>query len=666
MSKKTTVFIFTVVFVTIFLVGGYFIVKQIYNNLLNNLINQYAQEQLVLGKQTANILETEVKSTEEKLKLIAKIPEIKNGDQASCNKKLQEVLALNTRISNIGRVDVNKKFKCSINKALVGSDAQKLGPYINDIFNDPKHQTVMSRIIKVPTGGYAVAVHVPVFDDKNAFIGTVGGAIYFEEFSSKFLQNIKISNNGYIVLQDDDGTIFYHPQKELIGQNRRPKNSAEEATASAITSLITKASKDGSSGVSRYISSLDNTEKVGAYVPANIFPNRKWIVIVTVPVEAIQNWDLIKHAKDSFKYLLLIIIAFIILPPFLLLSYLNFSIFKPLDIIGKAAKEVGEGNLDIVIPFNSKDEIGTLAGFFNDMVLKLKNSYQGLEEKVRQKTEALTAQKMELEQANRKLLGLEKLKDEFVSLASHELRTPMTAIKGFISMIQEGDFGKLSKEMEEPINDIGASTDRLIHLVNDMLNVSRIEAGRLKFTLVETDLDAIIAEVISTLQPIAISKKIILDYKKQKEILVQADVDKVKQVLNNLVGNSLKFTDQGGIIITTEQEGDRIKIFIADTGMGITPDNQKKLFGKFQQISSQQKGKPIGTGLGLYLSKELVQKMGGDIWIEKSEIGKGSIFAFSLPIAKSPLANNVKIEIEKESQAHPDQKNDPPLIAKEG
>jgi PAS domain S-box-containing protein len=252
---------------------------------------------------------------------------------------------------------------------------------------------------------------------------------------------------------------------------------------------------------------------------------------------------------------------------------------------------------------------------------------------------------------------LEKLKDEFVSLASHELRTPMTAIKGFVSMIREGDFGPVSKELEEPIADIGASTDRLIHLVNDMLNVSRIEAGRLTITLTDEHIKSIVEEVVATLLPIVKQKNITLEAKEIEDTMVEVDVDKVKQVLNNIIGNSLKFTDTGGITITTKTEAELLKVFITDTGMGITKEDQTKLFGKFKQISSQQKGKPVGTGLGLYLSRELIRKMGGDMWIETSELGKGSTFAFSLPVSNSQLAKTVQMAIKKEAEAHPDQKS---------
>lgn len=251
---------------------------------------------------------------------------------------------------------------------------------------------------------------------------------------------------------------------------------------------------------------------------------------------------------------------------------------------------------------------------------------------------------------------IDKMKDEFVSVASHELRTPMTAIKGLVSMILEGDYGEVSQKLLQPLGDIALSTDRLIHLVNDMLNLSRIESGRLKFTLKEFDPTEIISRAVESLNPIAKQKGIDLHVGEVSKVKVLGDEDKISQVLNNLIGNSLKFTDKGSIVVNTESDNNFLKIFVKDTGVGIAKEDAEKIFGKFEQISSIQKGRPQGTGLGLYISKQIANKLGGDVWLEKSELGKGSTFGFSLPLIKSETAEKVKIEIAKEEKKNPNQK----------
>lgn len=241
---------------------------------------------------------------------------------------------------------------------------------------------------------------------------------------------------------------------------------------------------------------------------------------------------------------------------------------------------------------------------------------------------------------------LDRLKDEFVSIASHELRTPMTAIKGLISMIFEGDYGTLNPELKEPLSDIATSTQRLIELVNDMLDVSRIEGGRIKYTLENVKAASIINEVLELMHPVAVQKGVELRFSQanaQEAIL--ADANKVKQILSNLIGNSMKFTDKGFIEVRFVTHGDLLIISVRDTGIGIKPEDAKKLFSKFQQVTSSQLGRPVGTGLGLYISREFAKKMGGDLWIANSVEGVGSVFSLSVPISGSELAKTVEHNI---------------------
>lgn len=241
---------------------------------------------------------------------------------------------------------------------------------------------------------------------------------------------------------------------------------------------------------------------------------------------------------------------------------------------------------------------------------------------------------------------LDKLKDEFVSIASHELRTPMTAIKGLISMIFEGDYGQINPELKEPLSDISTSTQRLIELVNDMLDVSRIEGGRVKYVLGNVKASEIIKEVLELMHPVAVQKGIELRFEQVNgNEVIQSDPNKVKQILSNLVGNSLKFTDRGFIEIKYVVHGEQLIISVRDTGIGIKPEDQKKLFAKFQQVTSSQLGRPVGTGLGLYISREFAKKMGGDLWIANSVERVGSVFSLSVPISGTELAKSVEHNI---------------------
>lgn len=270
---------------------------------------------------------------------------------------------------------------------------------------------------------------------------------------------------------------------------------------------------------------------------------------------------------------------------------------------------------------------------FSDIVgLAVQNSklYTILQEK----TDQLSQVNVELKGANDKLQELDKLKDEFVSLASHELRTPMTAIKGSLSTILEGYAGEVAPQAKEFLTAAYNENDRLIRLVNNLLNISRIEAGRFTFTLKNVDMNTLITEVVKNLQPAANERNIYLKYEKVTSLpLVKGDEDKVKEVLINLVGNATKFTHQGGITVKAVQEDTMVVISIADTGSGIAKEDLERLFKKFSQVGGNYARPAGGTGLGLYISKQIVEGLKGKIWLE-SELNKGTTFYFSLPVAR--------------------------------
>ena len=236
----------------------------------------------------------------------------------------------------------------------------------------------------------------------------------------------------------------------------------------------------------------------------------------------------------------------------------------------------------------------------------------------------------------RKIKEVDQMKDEFISIASHELRTPLTAIKGYLSLILEGAYGKIKNEkMEEGINRAIASSKRLEALVEDLLNVSRIEQRRLDVKNEEVELEPIIQEIISQLKIPADEKKLLLEYRKPKEKLplVLADPERLKQALINLIGNSIKYTEKGSIEVTTKIENDKLEIKIADTGIGMSAEDQKHLFEKFHRVQNEKTAKIIGTGLGLWITKQIVELMNGKIYLESMK-DVGTQITIKLNLAK--------------------------------
>lgn len=227
-------------------------------------------------------------------------------------------------------------------------------------------------------------------------------------------------------------------------------------------------------------------------------------------------------------------------------------------------------------------------------------------------------------------------RDEFFSIASHELRTPLTSIKGNSAILLEY-YGDALKDpaAHEMVDDIHESSQRLITIVNDFLDVSKIEQGKLKYELEPLEIQLVIAQVSKDLRRQAAAKKLRLIVGDNTHIpTVIGDKDRVKQVIYNLVGNAIKYTEKGEVAVRCELQHNMVKISVADTGAGIPEDRQKLLFRKFQQAGNSiwTRETSKGTGLGLYISKLLVEGMGGTIWLEKTPAGKGSVFSFTLLI----------------------------------
>jgi len=235
---------------------------------------------------------------------------------------------------------------------------------------------------------------------------------------------------------------------------------------------------------------------------------------------------------------------------------------------------------------------------------------------------------------------LDRSKDEFFSIASHELRTPLTAIRGNTSMILEYFADSLKDpELKSMIDDVHQSSIRLINIVNDFLNVSRLEQRRMVYDMKEFDIEELIPSTIKEYLLTGHSDQVtITNIPPSSRIpAVLGDSDKVRQVLINLLGNALKFTKVGSVTISAESDDKFVKIFVSDTGTGIPLAQQNLLFHKFQQAGASifTRDTSGGSGLGLYISKMMIEGMGGEVKLEKSEEGKGSVFSFSLPISSN-------------------------------
>lgn len=236
-----------------------------------------------------------------------------------------------------------------------------------------------------------------------------------------------------------------------------------------------------------------------------------------------------------------------------------------------------------------------------------------------------------LQAANHAISEADRLKTEFLSAMSHELRTPLNSIIGFTGILRMGIAGALSDEQKKQLNMVNDSAQHLLHLINDLLDLSRIESGRAELSDDQFDVREVVAETLAVVTPLASRKQLLLVNACQDSAMaVQSDRRKVYQILLNLVNNAVKFSDHGEIVVSCEATAQYWQICVSDQGIGIKPENLPALFQAFHQIDGSARRVYEGTGLGLYLSKRLVEMLGGDIFVS-SELGKGSRFCFTLP-----------------------------------
>lgn len=408
-------------------------------------------------------------------------------------------------------------------------------------------------------------------------IGVISAIIDLTQLSVS-IGEINLGNNGLVFLLDKNNSRTLNAPEE-IGNNQEQINN--------ILSLRNKSGLESFSGA--------------------LYKSKPIISIKTDKIDwlAISQWP----SSDAYSviYNILVESVIVIIISLILVIILSLvmarQIVKPITALGDGARQIAKGKLDLRLDLKTNDEFELLGKSFNDMAKALAEN--------------------------------QKLKDEFVFIAAHELRTPVTAIKGYLSMILDNSFGNVPEKMKEPLKITDEANQRLVQLVQDLLEVARSDAGRMQIKLSPLVIGEQIQTVIKELDSLAGPKKIIINYKSEfGQSQVLADDYKLKEILVNLIGNAIKYTlTGGGIEISHEITKDNFLItHIKDHGMGISKENLAKLFKKFYRVESDQTAKIEGTGLGLFICKQIVERMEGTIAVE-SEIGQGSTFSFSLKLA---------------------------------
>ncbi len=427
-------------------------------------------------------------------------------------------------------------------------------------------------------GGLGSFIWVPVYKGEE-FRGVILAIIRMSTITDRFLAPIMQNRTGYVYMIDHNGKSLYDgARREAIGKNyikMLNENSTSEGWLEILNEQI-----NGSEGTAVYLKERDNeskSEQIVAYAPVR-WRDKIWSVAISVPASEVDHLIRSVYARQMI-------------------------------FLGTVIAIILGGSLGLIAMFSRWNKT--------------------LEAEVKSKTSDMIRMNKELLLANERLKELDKLKSDFVSMVSHELKTPLAAMRTSAQVLNMGGAGEETKQ--EMMDIILRNIDRQTNLVNDLLDLSRIESGRMELKIGSVSLDSVIADSIESVKQAVSEKGIKLNVEIPEGIsLVKGDREKLTQVVINLLNNAIKFTPRSGeISIKARELNGQVEVKVSDTGIGIPPEDLDKVFDKFYQVDSTLTREAGGTGLGLAICKGIIEAHNGHIWAE-SELGRGSTFIFRL------------------------------------
>jgi signal transduction histidine kinase len=434
------------------------------------------------------------------------------------------------------------------------------------------------------------------------------GPIVVTEVNLKFIwdvvSRIAVGTKGRAYVVDSDGYLIAHPDISLV---------LHKTDLSGLTQV--RAARMGSSSAAAV--SMVADDRLGRQVLTSFapIPALGWFVFVEQPVAqafAPLYAMLWRTGGLLIGGLVLSLIASILLAR---------HVVGPIRVLQKGASEIGAGRLDHRIAIDTGDELESLSGEFNQMAARLQESHAGLESKVEERT--------------RELAAANQHKSEFLATMSHELRTPLNAIIGFSDVLKKQMFGELNPKQAKYVEVINTSGKHLLSLINDILDLSKVEAGKMELDLAPFNVPAAVDNALALVRGRADGKSIVVavDLDPMLDTAV-ADERKFRQILLNLLSNAVKFTPEGGsILVAGRRLAKGIEVSIGDSGIGIAPEDHAMIFEEFTQLNGAQRRE--GTGLGLALTKKLIERHGGSIRVESAR-GHGARFTVTLPQPERP------------------------------
>ncbi len=511
--------------------------------------------------------------------------------------------------------------------------------------NSPETATMTPAYPALTTPDINIGVVSALVDEKGEFYGVVGADVTLMNLTS-YVSNFKTNPPGAIILLDRNNRVMAGLSEEMLFKNIKDYSSDLADKLSDTRHALIPVQVQGSE----------------AYVYSRNAIAYDWKIVVMIPS---------RNIKEQIESQILITIIGLALG-LLLLSFLTYMglaryVVRPLTTFIEGTRYIAEtSDLERRIDISSADEIGSLAHSYNRMLDTLNRTYLSLkdtesdlirhrdhlEELVNERTASLQEanEKLSVEIAERvrtldelalakeRAEAADKIKSAFLATMSHELRTPLNSIIGFTGMILQGLAGPLNEEQTKQMGMVRSSARHLLALINDILDISKIEAGQLSISSGAFNLKGSIEKVAQMVLPLAEKKGLKLRCRIGDEIdTILGDQRRMEQVIMNLLSNAVKFTDQGDIDLKCHADNDVIILSVTDTGMGIKPEDMEVIFSPFHQVDIGITRVQEGTGLGLTITRKLVEMMGGAIRAE-SEWGKGSTFTVSLPQSKGGIS----------------------------
>ena len=479
---------------------------------------------------------------------------------------------------------------------------------VSDIYLDPTTSEPMQTIT------------LPIIANE-AVVGVLSADISFRSIMLSVM-DIYVGKNGNVVVVADNGRVVAHTRMKQVPELDLSRLPVVEAVLA------------GEEGTMKNYTDELGRQVLGSYMPIK---ELGWGVIIQRPLADIEA---------EVGQLRMTILWATIAGVFLALlagGLMSRQITKPIRQLAGASERVAQGDLSTLVEVKSSNEVGVLAHSFNQMIMSLKKARdelqqwgEELEKKVHERTAELEQRSQELADTNVRLQEMSQHKSQFLANMSHELRTPLNSIIGYTKFMLDGLEGDINEEQRKDLHTVYTSSKHLLELINDLLDLAKIEAGKIVLSCETFTISELLAEVIPGIEPLAREKGLALTSAVAPTInYLYADKAKTKQVLINILGNAVKFTNKGSIKLNVAETDSDFIFSVTDTGMGIKKKDLEAVFDSFKQVGPAQIAGYEGTGLGLTISKQFVEMQGGRMWAE-SELGKGSTFTFTLPKKKMP------------------------------